>query len=703
MPDIRLNSEQQKLLMMDPARKIFLCGPAGSGKTTAAIARLENLFGKGSSADSFLILVPQRTLAKPYYDFSLGRKFVFKGEPTILTLGGLAQRMVDLFWPLAAGECGFESTALPPTFLTIETAQYFLAKVMEPLLAKGYFSGINIERNRLASQILDNMNKAAVIGFPLEEIASRLKDGSPQDIGLWAAFQQAQECALLFREYCLKYNLLDYSLQMEVFLKHLWPMTICRDYLLQKYQHLVYDNLEEDVPAAHDWVRSWADNLESLLLVCDENGGFRTFLGADAESGRNLASICEEQVVFQQTYTSSAGMQGLSKVLRENILLTSKPQPPAEVFEQFTFEQFHFYPQMIEEVCREVQRLIENGESASDMVILSPFLSDSLLFSLTTRLADHQIPSYPARPSRALAREPVIQCLVAFAKLAHPNLQLSMDAIEMRQALMTAIEGMDAVRAQLICKTLFNERHPEAGLGSFNNLKGGLPERITYLFGERVEKIRSWLNDYKENEALPLFGFWSRFFGELLSQPGFGFHQDFNAAELTARLILSAKRFRQLMLPLPDFKEIDYDREYIALLQSGLIGAQFFEAVEHPQAVLIAPAFTYLMTNRAVKYQFWLDIGSNGWWERLNQPLTHPYVLSRHWPAGTPWQDSDEIKANQITLARLVDGLLNHCSEHLYLYMAGMDDQGREQRNQLLQAFYLLYRRAAREKVDNHV
>lgn len=393
----------------------------------------------------------------------------------------------------------------------------------------------------------------------------------------------------------------------------------------------------------------------------------------------------------------------MSKVLQENILLTSKPQPAVEVFEQFTLQQFNFYPEMIEEVCKEVQRLIENGESATDMVILSPFLSDSLLFSLTTRLTDHQISSYPARPSRAFIREPVIHCLVAFAKLAHPNLQLSMDTIELRQALMTAIEGMDAVRAQLICKTLFNERHPEAGLGSFNNLKGGLPERITYLFGERVEKIRSWLNDYKAQEELPLFGFWSRLFGEVLSQPGFGFHQDFNAAQLTARLILSASRFRQLMLPLPGFNENDCSREYIALLQSGLLGALFFEADEQPQAVLIAPAFTYLMTNRAVKYQFWLDIGSNGWWERLNQPLTHPYVLSRHWQGGTPWQDSDEIKANQVTLARLVDGLLNRCSRHLYLYMSGMDDQGREQRNQLLQAFNLLYRRANREKVDHHV
>ncbi len=157
------------------------------------------------------------------------------------------------------------------------------------------------------------------------------------------------------------------------------------------------------------------------------------------------------------------------------------------------------------------------------------------------------------------------------------------------------------------------------------------------------------------------------------------------------------------MLGFPDFDEKNCAREYLNTLASGLIGSQFYDAESHPNAVLIAPAYTYLMSNRPVKYQFWLDIGSSGWWERLNQPLTHPYVLNRYWQKGTPWLDGDEIKANQTTLARLVGGLLDRCNQHLYLHMAGMDDQGREQRNQLLQAFNLLFRRAIKAKADEHV
>lgn len=44
--------------------------------------------------------------------------------------------------------------------------------------------------------------------------------------------------------------------------------------------------------------------------------------------------------------------------------------------------------------------------------------------------------------------------------------------------------------------------------------------------------------------------------------------------------------------------------------------------------VLLAPAHTFLMMNQPVDHQFWLDIGSRGGYERLYQPLTHPYVLA---------------------------------------------------------------------------
>ena len=57
---------------------------------------------------------------------------------------------------------------------------------------------------------------------------------------------------------------------------------------------------------------------------------------------------------------------------------------------------------------------------------------------------------------------------------------------------------------------------------------------------------------------------------------------------------------------------------------------------------LLTPAWTFLMSNRRVDHQFWIDVGARGWSEPLQQPLTQPYVLSRNWPSDRFWGEKDE-------------------------------------------------------------
>ena len=178
------------------ASKVFLEGPAGAGKTTAAVQRLLRLLKEGTPGGSTLVLVPQRTLATPYSDALRRSRLRAGGLPSIQTAGGLARRMVELFWPLAAGPAGFADPDRPPTFLTLETAQYHMAHLVRPLLDDGYFESITIDRNRLYSQIIDNLNKAAVVGFPHSEIGQRLTaawNGDPTQVRVYADAQQSRQ------------------------------------------------------------------------------------------------------------------------------------------------------------------------------------------------------------------------------------------------------------------------------------------------------------------------------------------------------------------------------------------------------------------------------------------------------------------------------------------------------------------------------
>ncbi len=155
-----------------------------------------------------LVLTPQRTLQEPYLEIIQSPERIVGGEVTPATVGGLARRMVDLFWTLAAEKAGFAHPDRPPIFLTLETAQYYMAHIVRPLLDQGYFESVTIDRNRLYSQILDNLNKSAAVGFPYTEIGLRLElclvrlSGSAQDLHRRAGLRHA------FREFCLQNNLL---------------------------------------------------------------------------------------------------------------------------------------------------------------------------------------------------------------------------------------------------------------------------------------------------------------------------------------------------------------------------------------------------------------------------------------------------------------------------------------------------------------
>jgi hypothetical protein len=128
------------------------------------------------------------------------------------------------------------------------------------------------------------------------------------------------------------------------------------------------------------------------------------------------------------------------------------------------------------------------------------------------------------------------------------------------------------------------------------------------------------------------------------------------------------------------------------MIQEGVLAAQYVGAWQIPpdDAVLIAPAYTFLLANQPVEYQFWLDVGSSAWAERLYQPLTHPYILSRRWQRDRVWTDVDEYEHNRDTLYRLVLGLARRCRKRIYLGLCEMGESGFEARGMLLRAIQVV-------------
>ncbi|PWH18800.1 MAG: hypothetical protein DDG59_05255 [Anaerolineae bacterium] len=686
---LTLTPQQLEMVQRPIGEHCFLEGKAGCGKTTTAVERLLFLMENGVPAHQILIYVPQRTLAQPYRQALAVPGVMAGGAVNILTLGGLARRTIETFWPLVVEQAGFGQPDEWPVFLTLETAQYFMAKLVEPLLAQGFFASVNVHPNRLYSQILDNLNKAALVGFPHTEIGERLKSAWSGSAGQLSIYDDAQTCANLFRSFCLEHNLLDFSLQVEVFVRYLWQNPLVQETLQQQYRHLIADNIEEDAPVSHDLLRQWLPAFESAWLIYDHGGGYRVFLGADPLSAYALKSACEVQVTFETSFVTDACLQRLEQTL---LWTFGQPPPPpaAEAPAPPVIPLFErFYPQMLERVADEVTRCIqEDGIPPSEIVLLAPYLTDALRFSLSNLLEKRQIPLRSHRPSRALREEAVIRCLLTLAALAYPQYlpPKSFQDFDLMTALLQAIDDLDAVRACLLTNIVSRKNDGLPSLSSFEQIQADVQERLTYRVGERYERLRRWLEEARAAEPEELEIFFVRLFDEILSQPGYGFYHNERAAELTANLAESARKFRLAFRESMNVSLEERNREYLRMVQEGLIAAQYLRSwqAEQEDTVLISPAYTFLLSNRPVQVQFWLDIGSSGWYERLFQPLTQPYVLSRRWQAGRQWTADDEAQVAEQNLQRITLGLVRRCRQRIYLGYSEYSAGGYEQRGELL-------------------
>jgi hypothetical protein len=716
---------------------LFLSGPPGSGKTTLAIDRLRHLLESGVPAEQILILLPQRTLAEPYERFLHGVQRPPGAAVDVATIGGLARRTVDLFWPLVAGPAGFGQPDQRPRFLTLETAQYYMERCSEPLIAQGAFEGITIPRVRLVSQIIDNLNKAAAVGFSLDQIGPRLKAAWGGESARLRVYDQVQALALAFRQACLAQNLLDWSLQIDVFWHHLLPLPQLRRYLLGGYRHLIVDNSEEDIPATHDLLKVWLPLCESALLLYDTDGGYRVFLGADPEGALRLADLCREHHRLDHSWVTTPDLEALGTSLSAPL---GASQPPSgsgaargDPNQAFAFEVRQFHPQMLDWVAEEISRLVhEERQTPSQIALLAPFLSDALRFSLTEQLKRYNIPVRSHRPSRELRDEPATRCLLTLARLAHPHWQRPPPAADVAHALLQALADMDPVRARLLADIVYRIRDDGSRptLAPFYQIVPEMQQRISYLLGGRYDELRRWIQAYIDSPGPAgaderLDHFLSRLFGEILSQPGFGFHHDFDAGAATADLIESIQKFDEALpagvVPPPKTAtgeetpagEAGHGSsagslvampnpglEYLDMVERGVVAAQYVASWQtRPEnAVLLVPAYTFLMMNQPVAFQFWLDAGSRAWFERIYQPLTHPYVLRRDWQEDQVWADEDEVRVRQEALSRLVLGLTRRCRQRVYLAFADLNERGYEQQGPLRQALQRLLRQAPREQ-----
>ena len=118
---------------------------------------------------------------------------------------------------------------------------------------------------------------------------------------------------------------MDFSLQMEVFARHLMDVPPARRYLARLHRHLIADNVEEDTPVAHDLLLPWLGEFASPVVIRDDDAGYRRFLGADLEDGLRLRDACDTEVRMGRLPESDRSLPAFERRLAWHLHLRDRP------------------------------------------------------------------------------------------------------------------------------------------------------------------------------------------------------------------------------------------------------------------------------------------------------------------------------------------------------------------------------------------
>lgn len=673
----------EAILEAPPSGAVWIDLPQGPGAGELARARLRSLLAQGVVGEQLLILLPQRDRRHLYEEVLSAVDAAPAVRPEMHTYYSLASRMVRLFWPHVAPAAGFARPLEAPVLLTYETAQYVMSQILVPYLAQGFFEGLALRPQRLLSQLLDNLNKAAVNGYEIADVGRRLASawGGLGD-GRELFLLQAQTCIERYRAHCLAHNLVDVSLVLETFRRHLNPSPVFRAYADERFRHLLVEGVEETVPVAQDFLAERMAASASAFLVARRDGGYRVFLGVDPEGAWELRDRCACVLSVPETPITPAALlgQALSACFERGRQAPDAPQPGAAA----RLLAARHRGEMVAAVAAEVVRLVGSGEAeAGDIAIIAPHADGVLRFLIDEALAAADIPCVIVRRFESLREAPEVRVALALAALAHPDWQRRPHASDVAEAL-TAALGLDPVRARLLTRAGYDA---SAGvLRCLGTEDRTLAERLAPETLDGYETLRRWLEARREAEPQPLDLFFRRLFGEVLSRADL----DPGSASMYARLISSAAWFRRSAPALgatetsatADRAGHDADRTgvgYAQMVEEGIVAAAHSVPMSaaSPTAVLVvAPVYTYLLEERTARFQFWLDVGSISWWEPPHQPLTNPHVLSRRWPTDARWTDAVDFDTRNRILGRLVRGLCSRADGAVYLCWSEAESGG---------------------------
>lgn len=538
-------------------------------------------------------------------------------ELKIRTYSQFVREEVTTYWPIILSSCkNIIKKDLVPTFISTNLKTYIFEKKIEEMRNKNsYFEDVTGTNRAIASNIMNNLDHAIYNEIDYKNIGEKVYNSKANKDNINnKSYIQMNEIIEEYMDEMISNSIIDNTISVYLYNNYLLKDKIYKDQLAKRYNYLFVDDLQNISASQVSLIEFFEEKEKQIYLYLDNSKYFSSFIKNDLKYIHNKLLIQEENY-------SNIGIFDLINM-------------PAKI----ELDQSNqLYGEMIDNIALKIEKLVEQGVSKKDIVIINPINTPVLDYEISNKLSSKNIDILTIKNNSKLIDYQYGNVLYVAVTIYCKKQQYIKE--EEYINFIQILFDLNRLEAYRVYKNRDND--------------------------ENYKSVIKYI-DTKRDEKLNIGEFLTKFYIDKV----LNLKEGLNNVFICKNIISESEAFVDALekLNLKDNK--DADEIFIISLKKFIKDyfiARDIEDIKNKDAVLITTPYSYIANNIDRKIQIWVDIGSNTWNMKIEKDLANPLVLKKSFKDGEIYTSEIEETYKKYYMYNTVYNLLKN-AENIYAY-----------------------------------
>ena len=538
-------------------------------------------------------------------------------ELKIRTYSQFVREEVTTYWPIILSSCkNIIKKDLVPTFISTNLKTYIFEKKIEEMRNKNnYFEDITGTNRAIASNIMNNLDHAIYNEIDYKNIGEKVYNSKANKDNINnKSYIQMNEIIEEYMDEMISNSIIDNTISVYLYNNYLLKDKIYKDQLAKRYNYLFVDDLQNISTSQVSLIEFFEEKEKQIYLYLDNNKYFSSFIKNDLKYIHNKLLIKEENY--------------------SNISIFDLINMPAKIELD---QSSQLYGEMIDNIALKIEKLVEQGVSKKDIVIINPINTPVLDYEISNKLSSKNIDILTIKNNSKLIDYQYGNVLYVAVTIYCKKQQYIKE--EEYINFIQILFDLNRLEAYRVYKNRDND--------------------------ENYKSVIKYI-DTKRDEKLNIGEFLTKFYIDKV----LNLKEGLNNVFICKNIISESESFVDVLekLNLKDNKEVD--EIFIISLKKFIKDyfiARDIEDIKNKDAVLITTPYSYISNNIDRKIQIWVDIGSNTWNMKIEKDLANPLVLKKSFKDGEIYTSEIEENYKKYYMYNTVYNLLKN-AENIYAY-----------------------------------